>query len=78
MSKPMTLLLVAFIVAALVVLWKFGGLGLDQLVYVGNIILGWTLWTAGVAIAYAALEKLFPNVLCAPSDDASAPPADRG
>ncbi len=77
MSKPMTLLLVAFITAALVVAWKFGGLGIDQMAYLGNMVVGWSLWTLGVAIAYAGLEKLFPSVLCPPpADDASVPRAD--
>jgi hypothetical protein len=77
MSKPMTLLFVAFIAAALVVAWKFGGLGIEQISYLGNMVVGWTLWTVGVAIVYAGLEKLFPSVLCPPpTEDASTPRAD--
>ena len=77
MSKPMALLLIAFIAAALAVAWKFGGLGTDQIVYLGNMVVGWSLWTGGVAIAYAGLEKLLPSVLCPPpTEDASVPRAD--
>jgi hypothetical protein len=78
MSKPMWALLIALILAGLAVAYRFGNLGLDQLIYVGNLIGGWALWVIAVAILYAGLEKLFPNLLCAPpSDESPAPPSDK-
>jgi hypothetical protein len=78
MSKPMWALLIALILAGLAVAYRFGNLGLDQLIYVGNLIGGWALWVIAVAILYAGLEKLFPNLLCSPpTDEAPAPPPDK-
>jgi len=73
MSKPMWALLIALILAGLGVAYRFGNLGLDQFIYLANLIGGWTAWTVAVAIVYAGLEKLFPNLLCAPPEDP--PPA---
>ena len=51
--------------------WKLGYVTADQIVYIANMISGWTAWTALVAVAYAGLERLFPGVLCPPRTDHS-------
>jgi hypothetical protein len=76
MSKPMWVVFSTFIAAALVVAWKFGGLGIDQFVALFKMLIGWTLWTAAIAIAYAGLERFFPGVLCARATDEPKPQAD--
>ena|SRR3954454_3133626 len=77
MSKPMLALLMAFIAAALTAGWTFGAIGVDQIVTLANMIVGWTLWTVAVAFAYSRLENLFPGVLCPRhSDEVSAPRAE--
>jgi hypothetical protein len=45
----------------------------EQILYLVQMVLGWTAWTCVVAFAYAGLEKLFPHILCAPA--AEDPPA---
>jgi hypothetical protein len=65
----LTVLFIAFIGAALTVAWFFGGLGVDQFIYLATLIIGWTAWTLAIAVLYRLLEKLFPNVLCAPLVD---------
>ena len=76
MSKPMWALLIALILAGLAVAYRFGNLGVDQVIYLANLIGGWTAWVVVVAIAYAGLEKLFPKLLCSPPEDqpAATPP----
>jgi hypothetical protein len=45
----------------------------EQILYLVQMVLGWTAWTCLVALAYAGLEKLFPHILCAPpAEDSSA------
>jgi hypothetical protein len=66
MSKAMTIVLVVFIALALLVAWKFDGLGAERMIYLGKMVAGWLVWTAAVAVVYRALEKLFPHVLCPP------------
>jgi hypothetical protein len=47
---------------------------LEQILYLVQMVLGWTAWTCLVALAYAGLEKLFPDILCAPhAEDPPAP-----
>jgi hypothetical protein len=46
-----------------------GYIQIGQILYVAKLIAGWTAWTCAVALIYAGLEKLFPDVLCAPAED---------
>ena len=57
--------------AGVAVAWNLGYVTTDQIVYIANMICGWTAWTALVAVAYAGLERLFPGVLCPPPADHS-------
>jgi hypothetical protein len=42
----------------------------EQILYLVQMVLGWTAWTCLVALAYAGAEKLFPHILCvAPTED---------
>jgi hypothetical protein len=43
--------------------WQMGYVGGDQIVHVANMLLGWTAWTILIAVAYAGLERLFPDLL---------------
>ena len=67
------------LVAALMLGWAMNrGLiatpTLEQTLYLAQMVLGWTAWTCLVAFAYAGLEKLFPDILCAPHvEDPPAP-----
>lgn len=54
---------------------SFGFLGVEQFIYVGQLIGGWLVWTCLVAVAYAGLERLFPRFLCGPLHE-DAPPAN--
>jgi hypothetical protein len=36
----------------------------EQILYLVQMVLGWTAWTCLVGLAYAGLEKLFPDILC--------------
>jgi TM2 domain-containing membrane protein YozV len=65
MSKIMRIVLVVFIALALLVAWKFGRPGAEQMLYLGKMVAGWLLWTVAVSVVYWALEALFPQVLCA-------------
>jgi hypothetical protein len=64
MSKTMRMVLVVLIALALLIAWKFGRLGAEQMIYLGKMTAGWLAWTVAVAAVYRVLEKLFPHVLC--------------
>ncbi len=57
------------IVLAGIAAHSFGFLGVEQFLYIGQLISGWLAWTCLVAILYAGLEKLFPGVLCSASHE---------
>jgi hypothetical protein len=50
MSKIMRVVLVVFIALALLVAWKFGRLGAEQMLYLGEMVAGWLLWTVAVSV----------------------------
>jgi hypothetical protein len=68
-------LTVVLVVAFLVTAYGFGFLGWEQVAYVGELIVGWTAYTIVIALLYAGLEKLFPNVLCAAAHEDANPRA---
>ena len=77
MRKAMVPAIIVLILAlALVVPWKFGFVTIDQFIYLGQMTGGWLAWTALVAILYAGVEKLFPDLLCPPPVVDPAPRAD--
>ncbi len=63
MAKASGLTLVVLLAAAAA--WYFEFIATEQILYLVTMIAGWTAWTCLVALAYAGLEKLFPNLLCA-------------
>src|SRR3954467_6607567 len=63
------------IVGAGIAAHSFGFLGLDDFLYVGKLIAGWTAYTALVAILYKGIEMLMPSILCAPTQDPTPPNA---
>jgi hypothetical protein len=73
MSKTMRMALVVLIALALLIAWKFGRLGAEQMIYLGKMPAGWLAWTVAVATVYRILEKLIPQVLCPlPTEEAPA------
>lgn len=62
------------IVLALLAAHSFGFLGVDDFLYVGKLLAGWTAYTCLIAIAYKGLELLMPRILCATTEDPAAPP----
>ena len=64
---------ILLVVLAMLAAHSFGFLGLEQFLYMGQLLAGWLAWTCLVAIIYAGLEKLFPRVLCPPLTDDSKP-----
>ncbi len=69
MGKVYGLTTLLIVVLALAAAWSFGFVAPEQFAYLGNMIVGWTAWTCFVAVLYAGLEKLFPNLLCSPHQD---------
>ena len=69
MGKVYGLTTLLIVVLALAAAWMFGFVAAEQFSYLGNMIVGWTAWTCFVAVVYAGLEKLFPNLLCSPHRD---------
>ena len=67
------MVLVVLIALALLIAWKFGRLGAEQIIYLGKMVAGWLAWTVAVAAVYRVLETLVPHVLCPlPTEDAPA------
>ena len=69
MGKVYGLTTLLIVVLALAAAWMSGFVAAEQFAYLGNMIVGWTAWTCFVAVVYAGLEKLFPNLLCSPHRD---------
>jgi hypothetical protein len=69
MGKTMWAFLILLLIAGAAAGYRFGLGTVDQFIYVGKMIVGWTLWTVILAVLYAGLERLFPNFLCAPHQD---------
>lgn len=69
MGKVTWFLLILLVAGGIATAYRFGMLTQEQFIYVGKLIVGWTAWTAVLAVIYAGLEKVFPNFLCAPHED---------
>jgi hypothetical protein len=65
------------IVLAMVAANSFGFLGVDDFLYAGKLLAGWTAYVCVIAIVYAGIERLMPGILCtaAPEDTANPPSA---
>jgi hypothetical protein len=55
------------IILAMIAAHAFGFLGIDDFIYVGKLLAGWTAYTCAVAIIYAGVERLMPGILRAPT-----------
>jgi hypothetical protein len=76
MQQKIGLAVTAFlIVGAGLAAHSFGFLGLDDFLYVGKLIAGWTAYTVVIAIIYKGIELLMPGILCAPNQDPAPPSA---
>jgi len=73
MGKVTWFLLILLITGGLATAYRFGMLTPEQFLYVGKLIVGWTAWTAAVAVLYGLLEKLFPGFLCSAHEDGPPP-----
>ncbi|MFL6797518.1 MAG: hypothetical protein ACJ8F3_08920 [Xanthobacteraceae bacterium] len=62
MRKVLWLGLLVVVLASAAVAVSLDVLGLEQIVYVLEMIAGWTAWTLVVAVAYAGLERLVPGL----------------
>ena len=69
MGKIMWAFLILLLIAGAAAGYRFGLGTVEQFIYVGKMIVGWTLWTVVLAAIYAGLERLFPNFLCSPHQD---------
>lgn len=66
MEKAFLWALIVLLAAAGAWALAFDFIKFEQIAYVGKMIAGWTAWTCFVALVYAGLEKLFPDILCPP------------